>query len=1054
MDSTDKNPNLITGPIAWMARNGVAANLIMVLCLVGGLLALRVVKQEVFPDFQVDVVSVSVVYPGASPEEVEEGIVLPIEEAVEGLEDLDELTASAREGAGVVYLEAVSGTDLDQFTRDVEREIDTVTTFPDEAEAPEVRAVNRTRQVLNIVLYGDVSAKVLHALGEQWRDDLLSDDAITKVDISGLPELEISCSVPKANLRRYGLTLQDVANRISGRARDIPAGAVETEAGDVLVRVKERRDLAREFEQIPILSGNGADVPLGDIATVRDGFEDTDRKTTFNGQRAIRLEVARVGKQTPLDVAAAARNHIEDMRESLPPGVKATVFEDRSEYYRQRLQLMVRNGLIGLGLVIVLLGFFLEARLAFWVMMGIPISFLGSFVVLPVIGVSINMISMFAYIIALGIVVDDAIVVGENIYSYHQRGYAFAEAAVLGAREVAMPVVFSILTNIVAFMPLLFIPGVPGAIFGVIPSVVISAFVISLVECLFVLPAHLGHHRGRMTRGPFGWLHGKQQAFSHAFSNWIRHRYGAFLDTVLCQRYAAFALALAVLFLTLTYAASGRLGMGLFPQTESDAVGSTVTFPFGTPVERTEAAVQRVSAAALAAAEEAGHPEYVEGVMAEIGRGGAHEGMVQVILADPEVRNPIMSAREFTQKWREKTGDIVGAESVKFDAALRGPGGGAPINVELSHRDLGTLEAASAELADELRSYPIAKDVDDGFQPGKPQFDVKLTPVGEALGLTASEIGRQLRNAFHGATAITQLRGRNEIEVDVRLPESERRSVHHVEEFLVRTPAGTFVPLREVAESDLGRAYTTIERRNGRRVVQVTAEAEPRSRAREVLADLKATTLPELRRRYAGLQFGFEGREAAIRESLGALRYTFALAMIGIYAMLAIPFGSYVQPLIVLTSVPFGIVGAVLGHIVMGYSLSVISLFGVVALAGVVVNDSLILITFANRATQRGESPHDAIREGAIQRFRQIVLTSITTFGGLAPLIFETSFQARIMIPMAISLGFGILFALVITLAIVPILYLAVEDIKAWFVRHCPGQSALATAPPPTPTSD
>ena len=1021
-----------SGPIAWMARNGVAANLIMILCLVGGLLALRVIRQEVFPEFTVETVLVTVAYPGASPEEVEEGVLLPIEEAVQGLEDLDEIISTAREGGGTVRLDAMTGTDLDQFTRDIESEVDRITTFPDEAEEPEVRPVDRKRNVLSLILYGDVSPKVLHALGELWRDDLLLDEDITQVDVAGLPELEISVQVPMANLRRYGLTLQDVANRIASGALDVPAGAIETANGEVLVRMKERRDYGREFARLPILTTPaGAEVRLGDIATVDDGFEDTDRYTTFNGKRAIRLQVYRVGDQTPLDVAAAARRHIDDMSHSLPPGVEAAIFEDRSEVYRDRLNLMVRNGLIGLGLVIVLLGVFLEARLAFWVMMGIPISFLGSFLILPVVGVSINMISMFAYIVALGIVVDDAIVVGENVYSYHQRGYPLPEAAVRGTREVALPVVFSILTNIVAFMPLLFIPGVAGKIFSVIPSVVISAFVISLIECLFVLPAHLSHHRKHPQRGPFGWLHDRQQAFSHAFSNWVRTQYGGFLDWLLVHRYAAFALAFSVLILTLSYAGSGRLGMGLFPEVESDTVGAAVVFPYGTPVERTERAVRRIVESARRTAEEAGHPELVEGIMADIGGQGAHTGQVEVLLADAEVRNAIMSAGEFTKRWREAMGPVVGVESLKFDASLRGPGGGAPINIELTHRDLDVLEAASAELAEEVRQYPIAKDVDDGFKPGKPQFDLAMTPDGESLGLSAREVGRQLRNAFYGATAITQLRGRNEVEIDVRLPEAERESVHHLEEFMVRTPGGQFVPLAVVADADRGRAYTTIERRDGRRVVQVTAEATPRSRAGEVLTDLRANVLPDLKRRYAGLQVGFEGREASIRESLGALRLTFALAMIGIYAMLAIPFGSYVQPLIVLMSVPFGIVGAVLGHILMGYSLSVISMFGVVALAGVVVNDSLILITFANRATDAGESPRDAIREGAIQRFRQIVLTSITTFGGLAPLIFETSFQARMMIPMAISLGFGILFALVITLAIVPILYLAVEDIKA-----------------------
>jgi len=1020
------------GPIAWMAANSVAANLVMIVCLVGGFIALRSIRQEVFPEFTVDIVTVSVQYPGASPEEVEQGIILPVEEAVSGLEGVEEVRSTAGEDRGTVTVEAVKGTDLQQLVDDVQSEVDRITTFPDEAEEPEVEAASHERQVLSLLLYGDVDRKVLHRLGEDLRDQLLQNESITRVDLSGLPELEISVEVSQETLRRYGLTPGDIAERIRQRAVDLPGGKLDTESGEVLLRVKERRDYGRDFADLPIISTpGGSEVLLGDIASVEDGFEETDRYMTYNGERAVEVKVYRVGEQTPIEVEEAVSKELESISGALPEAVKTAIYRNRADIYRDRASLMLKNGSLGIVVVLILLGIFLEARLAFWVMMGIPISFLGSFLLLPFLGVSINMISMFAYIIALGIVVDDAVVVGENVYSYRQRGMPFGRAAVLGAREVAMPVTFSIMTNILAFMPLYFIPGPTGKIFGVIPMVVSAVFLVSLVECLFVLPAHLSNHMDAHR----GWLYERvdrhQQAFSRAFSRWVRERYGMFLEAVLRQRYLAMVLALSLLVVVIGYALSGRMGMGLFPETEADYATAEVVFPYGTPVEKTEAGSRRLVQAAGEVLDKRDYDELVKGVVEDVGSGGSHTATVRVLLAGPEVRDRIMGTEEFVRRWREKVGEIVGADYVKFGFVGGGPGHGENINVELRHRDLEVLRQASSKLAEDLREYPMVKEVNDGFQPGKPQFDLKMRPEGKALGLTAREVGRQIRYAFYGAEALAQLRGRNEVEVRVKLAEDQRDSEYHLEEFMVRTPAGQFVPLREVASAERGRAYVTIEHRNSRRVIQVTGDATPRSKAGEVIADLSQTAIPRLMEQFPGLDYGFEGRHADIRESMGSLRITFLLALLGIYAMLAIPFRSYSQPIIIMMCVPFGIVGAVIGHLVMGYSLSVVSMFGVVALAGVVVNDSLILITFANRSIEAaGMSPRQAIHEAAIQRFRPVVLTSLTTFGGLAPLIFETSRQARMMIPMAISLGFGILFALVITLAVVPLLYMTVEDLK------------------------
>ncbi|MFP4105135.1 MAG: efflux RND transporter permease subunit [Phycisphaerae bacterium] len=1016
-----------------MAGNSVAANLAMLVCLIGGLLAMWNVKQEVFPDIELDVVRVSVVYPSASPEEVEDGILLSIEEAVQGLEGVKEVISTANEGRGTVSIEALSGVDVDKLARDVESEVDRIDTFPEDAEEPEVETVVHDREVLSVMVYGGVDERALRRAANDIRDELLNHEGITKAEVGGVRDLEISVDVPIEQLRRYGLTLGEIADRVRAAALDVPGGGVKTSGGEILVRVKERREYGKEFARLPIITtSEGTEVLLGQIATkITDGFEDTDRSLLYNGQRAAEVEVYRVGDQTPMEVAAAVREKMPDVRDLLPPGVQTDIYRDRSDIYTQRVNLLMRNMGLGLLLVLVVLGLFLEVRLAFWVMMGIPISFLASFLLLPMFDVTINMISLFAYIIALGIVVDDAIVVGENTYHYHQEGLPFHIAAVKGAREVAVPVTFSILTNMVTFLPIYFIPGVMGNVFRMIPVVVCVVFAISLLECLFVLPAHLSHQKDRKRRGLSKWLHGRQQAFGRAFTGWVRKRYGPVLEQAMVHRYVTIAGAAALLIAVGAFAMSGRMGFSLFPKIESDFSQGSVVLPYGAPVEDTEDILERMRKGALKVIEESGHPELKDYIITDIGRSGSHTGQVRVGLADPDIRSEIMSTEEFTQRWRKAVGEIAGVESLKFASDVGGPGGrGAPVTVELSHRDIDLLANASAELARQLDQYPRLKDVDDGFQPGKKQFDFRLLPQGKSLGLTARSIARQVRNAFYGIEAVSQQRGRDEIEIMVRLPEEQRISEQDIDEFLVRTPAGTFVPLREVAQYERGRAYTVINRKNGRRVVQVQADVTPRSKAGEVLADLKTSVLPELTSKYGGLSYSFEGHQADMRESLGSLRTSFIIAMLVIYGMLAIPFRSYIQPLIVMISIPFGIIGAVIGHLIMGYDLAIPSMFGIVALSGVVVNDSLVLIDFANRRRKEGMDPHDAIVSAAIQRFRPILLTTLTTFGGLAPMIFETSRQARFLVPMAISLGFGLLFATFITLGLVPALYLAIEDLR------------------------
>ena len=1012
-----------------MAGHSVAANLLMVVFLVGGIIMFSRIKKEVFPDFDLDIINITVPYPGASPEEVERGVILAIEEAVQGLEGVNEVTASAREGAGTVTVEIIEGENIQQLAQDVQNEVDRITSFPEEAEDPQVVIAQRRRYVVSMALYGGQSEWILREVAEDIRDRLIQDPDITQVDFEGIRDYEISIEIPLATLRAYGLTIDEVAGRIRRTSVELPGGAIKSKSGDILVRVKERRDFGPEFGKIPIITSNdGSRVLLEDIAVIKDGFEETDNFATYNGKPAVMIQVYRVGEQTPISVSDAVRRQVEKVNQILPPGLALEVRNDRSEIYRQRMDLMMRNGYLGLALVFILLAVFLEARLAFWVSLGIPISILGSFIVLSFINVSINLITMFAFIVTLGIVVDDAVVVGENVYYYRQSGLGWFEAAVRGAREIAKPITFSVLTNMVAFMPMMFIPGFMGKIFKYIPLVVIAVFSVSLIESLFVLPSHIGHRRRSDPSGPLRWLILGQARFSRSFSRFIQTKYGPFLDLALRYRYLTLSIGIAVLVLTVAYVRSGRMGFELFPKVESDYALATAKLPFGTAVQKTERVQQIIVEAAQQVVQENGGDDLAQGIFSVI---NANLAETRVYLTPPDVRP--MSTAKLADLWRERVGTLTGLEFLKFESDAGGPGRGAAISVELSHRRINILERASSELAEALEFFPNVSDIDDGYAPGKQQIDFQIKPEGRSLGLRSQEVARQVRNAYFGAEVLRQQRGRNEIKVSVRLPKEERALEFNLEQMILRTPTGTEVPLSEAVSIKRGRAYTTIDRRNSRRIVTVSADVKPRSQADQVLQSLKADTLPALQQKYPGLTYSFEGRQADRRESMRSLMLGLLMALIIIYAMLAVPFNSFIQPIIIMMSIPFGIVGAVIGHLIMGYSLSVMSMFGVVALSGVVINDALVLIDFANRKRQAGMNKHDAIHGAGIHRFRPIMLTTLTTFGGLTPMIFETSRQARFLIPMAVSLGFGIVFATLITLLLVPSLYLIVEDLRRLF---------------------
>ena len=1030
-----------SGPIAWMTHHTVAANLVMVIFLIGGLVIMTNVKQEVFPDFKVDLIHVFVPYPGASPEEVEQGIILSIEDVVRGLDGVKEVTATASEGRAKVEIALLDGVNADNVLQDVVNEIDGIQSFPELAEEPIISLAEIRHQVVTVLVYGDQEEQTLRDVAERVRDELLQRPGITLVELGLARPREIAVEVPQRHLRAYDLTLNRIARAIGETAIELPGGGVKTPGGEVLVRTQERRDFGREYADIPVASTpDGATITVGDIATIRDGFEEVDQEAYYNGQRAIQVKVFRVGMETPQSVSANVRAYLEALRPELPDGIGFAMWNDQSEIYQDRMKLLLKNAFLGLILVLLLLGLFLDLKLAFWVTVGLPVSIIGSFLFIPFTGASINMISLFAFIVTLGIIVDDAVVAGEIIYQKREQGLPLVPAAIAGAREIAGPITFAVLTNIAAFLPLFFVPGAIGNLIRQIPSVVVAVFVVSLVESLFVLPAHLAHTRE--LSGFWKTLDRPRQWFSQAMHTFIRERYQPFLRSAIANRWLTVAVGVALLILTAGIVAGGHIPFTFLPAIDSEIITAQATLPYGAPMEQSRRVLHRLAESAKVAIAQLEGEAALRGIYAQIGaplmqRGpgqastnapGSHMVGGQVFLVPADQRE--FSGGDFAHAWRAAIGTIPGLESLAFKADVS-PTGGLPIDIQLAHRSRTILETAAQELAEALSGYAGVTDIDDGVLLGKPQLNFHIKPEARSLGLNATDLARQVRGAFYGVEALRQQRGRNEVKVMVRLPESERRSAFTIEQLILLTEQGGEIPLAEAAEIEPGRAYTEIKRREGRRIVAVTADIDDQiANANRIIGELVAKELEVLKKKYPGLTYSLEGEQSSVQESLSVLASGFPLALLLIYGLLAIPFRSYVQPLIVMLAIPFSFIGAVGGHLLLGYGLSIVSLVGMVALAGVVVNDSLVLIAATNRARDDQQvSPHEAVIHGAMNRFRPIVLTSLTTFFGLAPMIFETALQARFLIPIAISLGFGLLFGTVIILVIVPTVYVIVETL-------------------------
>ncbi len=1082
----DRGPVDRKGPIGWMAAHPVAANLLMGVLVIGGILFAFGTKREVFPEIDMDMVTVVVAYPGASPQEVEEGVVLAIEDEIRSLDGIKRIGSVSVEGLGTVTAEILTSANPDRTYNDVKSTVDRITSFPQDAERPVISLVTNRRQVLSLLVHGDVDLKSLDGLAEEIRNELLSDERITLVEKAGIPPPEISVEVPADNLRRYGLTLPQISTAVRAASIDLPGGSVKTEGGEVLVRTTERRDYGEEFRDITLIArADGTRVRLRDVATVVDGFRETDEEMYYNGQPAIDLQVFRVGDEVPLQVSSAVYDLVERRRGTLPDSVGISIVNDESEDYRARLSILGKNGLIGLLLVVTVLGIFLRPAVAFWVSLGIFISFCGSFFLIPVLGVSLNMISLFAFILVLGIAVDDAVVVGEAIF-HHRRGGDRLEAAIVGTREVLTPVTFAVITTIIAFIPLAIVPGITGKFFRNIPFIVIPVLLLSLIESVFILPAHLRHVgrtklRGREGRrrslNPIGKLGALQLRFSEWVERLIAGQVPPIVRRLVRDRYLTVAAIFSALVVAVSFVAGGHIKFNFFPRIEGEFANGVIELPFGAPVADT----REVSRLMTRAAEEVGAELLAEGrmrpgrdgampdtvfrgIQAKIGTTGTgafgpgqgfaatggHVGVVTVHLV-PDAEREFGSA-EFTARWRDRVGEVSGVDRLSFDFN-DGPSAGAKVSVQLEHTRTPPLEAAAARVAASLATYNGVFDVDDGFKVGKPQLDLVLKPAAKGLGLTERALAAQVRGAFFGAEASRQQRGRDELRVYVRLPREERDSVHAIENLLIRTPGGGEIPLHQAAYVRPGRSFTQILRVDGRRTVTVTADIDPTATTgNDIRAALARTILPEVVADTPGLTFNFSGEQEAQAEAVTSLTGSLFVAMLAMYALMAVAFRSYLQPLVVLSAVPFGMFGAVVGHLIMGYDLSFLSIFGLVALSGVVVNDSLVLIDAVNQLRSEGRSLLDSVVGGVTRRVRPVILTSLTTFFGLMPIILERSNQAQWLVPMALSLGFGVLFVTGIALVLVPCTYMMVEDLKQglrWLVGMSPEPGEAQPAPQP-----
>ena len=1033
------------GMIAWFARNPVAANILMVTIIALGLYAVaKRIPLEVFPEFARDVVNVTVPYPGSTPYEVEQGVILRVEDAIADLQGIDKVYSDGAEGSARIRVEVRKGFDVTKVMNEIKTRVDGISTFPDDAERPVIEQQVRIREVISVMVAVDESTSEaeLRRTTEQIRDEILHLPDITQADLGGVRPWEISINVPEATLRQYGLTLDNIAQAIRNASRDIPGGTVKTAAGEILVRTLGQAYTGSEFADIPVISRNdGTRIRIGEIATIVDGFNEEPLYAEFDGKKASFVNVSRVGDQNAIKLANTIKQYIEERSATLPTNVTLSYWRDSSKVVKARLSTLTNSAIQGSILVFLLLAMFLRPDLALWVSVGIPISFLGALALMPEIGVTLNIVSMFAFILVLGIVVDDAIVTGENVYTHLKRHNDPYRAAVEGTQEVSIPVTFGVLTTVAAFFPLLMLEGDRGPIFQQIPMIVIPVLLFSLVESKLILPAHLRHMKLRTAEDDKNLLTHFQRKISHGLEYFVEHYYRPALEVALSWRYLTISLFIVILILSFAMVGSGRYKFTFFPRIQSERATATLQMKEGTPIETTTRYVKRLTTTAEQLQQkyvESDGQSIIEHILVVVGSsdsrpgenatGQSHLASVSFEITPPEDRELAVSSSELVREWRQMIGQIPGVQELSFRAEIGNAGN--PVDVQLEGNNFSDLNAAAEQVMAKLREYDGVFDIKNSFDGGKQEVQLRLRLEAEQLGLTLSALGTQVRHAIFGAEAQRIQRDQSEVKVMVRYPREERYSLADLQNLRIRTPDGGETPLIEVADVALKQGTSKISRVDRQRILNVTADLnKEKVDANKVAADLKEW-LPGMLAQYPGIRYDMEGERREQQEFFGSLMTGFGIALLGIYVLLAIPFKSYFQPLMVMSIIPFSFIGALGGHMLMGMNISISSVMGFLALVGVVVNDSLVLVEYINRRTREGLPMHDAIRIGGVARFRPILLTSLTTFAGLTPLILEKSTQAQFLIPMAVSLGFGIIFATLLTLFLIPSLYLMAEDVR------------------------
>lgn len=1027
--------------IEFFARHPTIANLLMIAFLALGAVTVPTLQRETFPRVAPNKVEITVAYPGATPAEVEEGICQRLEDAVDAVDGVQEIRCEARENVGTATIEMVEGGNLDRFFADVKTEVDAIDDFPDSAEAPVIKQLGRTDAVASIAIAGPISRPELKTYAERIRDRMTWFGGIPKVEVAGFSDRQLRIEVPDAVLRQYGLSLSQLAQAVRRQNVDLPAGSVEARDGELLLRFSdERRTIAELNDLIVITAPSGGQIRLGDIATITDTFEDPENQVVFNDRPAALLNVVKSANDDILDVIARINEFLEIERQRAPPGVTFTVVNDVASIVEDRLQLLIKNGLQGLALVFLVMWLFFGWRYAFWITMGLPVAFMGGFAAMAFLGYSINMLTMVGLLIVVGLLMDDAIVISENIASQREKGLGEIEAAITGAREVMPGVLSSFATTLCVFGSLAFLSGDIGQLLRVIPVVMISVLAVSLIEAFLILPHHLGHalHRTNEDR--------VQRGFAPRLLEWLRSIVvGRFTSVTVRHRYVTAGLTLAALILSVAAMATGILKFSAFPELDGDVLEARILLPQGTPLERTEAVANRVEQALMRineqlSPEQPGGQDLVKHRTITYNRNpdayeqGAHVATVSADLLTSEERT--VNNERLLALWREEAGDIPDVVSLKFTEPSLGPAGRA-IDIELSGQDLEALKDASRDLQRWLERYEGVVGLSDDLRLGKPEIRVRMKEEGVALGLRAEDVADQLRSAYFGTT-VDEIQTRDgAIEIDVRLAGSDRSQRGALASFAVRSSDGSLVPLSAVATLEEARGYARINRIDGLRTVSVEGDVDTRlANAAEIIRDTQREFLPGFRERHPDVRVAIAGQNEEAGETGASMIRGFMLGLIGVFIVLSFQFRSYIEPVVVMILIPLAFIGSVAGHLLMGIDFTMPSLLGFAALAGVVVNDSILLVNQIKEHHEPGSTVADAAPPAAKARFRAILLTSLTTIAGLLPLLLETSLQAQVLIPLVTSLGFGLIASTFLVLFIVPAFYAILDDF---------GLSTLAT---------